>query len=376
MRSVKFRIAITVAVLGMLTALALCLISVQYLVFNEAAKAAAAAQMDGVSATVKNRLRSQVAELDLLVRVLSQSPFLGDSDQRSEVGGAVGLFKTALQEVSQADSIYVGYDNGCWLQVRGVNGLNATEKQRLGMSEGTTSVVNLVMPTAGGELPMRRFFYNSDGEKIGQLVVWNYGYDVRTRDWYRDTLQAHRPLVSAPYLSYSLGTPMITLSAPLRGRERGAIAIDLKLDTYSDFVTQQRPGPHGTTIIFDASGTLIAHPDFARLLNRALTEPNDGALPRIKDIETLTVRKIIQDWDRSDRYEGSVEDADGNEFLFRLSRLPLGEEHDAYLLLLAAKDDFGGNVRDLQIEGTVIAVAIGALFLQGHGFSEEECLLP
>ena len=33
---------------------------------------------------------------------------------------------------------------------------------------------------------------------------------------------------------------------------------------------------------------------------------------------------------------------------------------NAYLLLLAAADDFGGNVRDLQIKGTVIAFAVGA----------------
>ena len=34
------------------------------------------------------------------------------------VDGTVGLFKTALIQLPQADSLYVGYDNGCWLQVR------------------------------------------------------------------------------------------------------------------------------------------------------------------------------------------------------------------------------------------------------------------
>src|SRR4051794_40237875 len=117
MRAMQFRIALSIAVIGLLTILALCLIFVHTLVLYEAKKIAAAAHMDAVSAASQGQLISQINTLSTLVRVLSHDPFLADSDQRSETGGAVGLFKTALQEAPQADSIYVGYDNGCWLQI-------------------------------------------------------------------------------------------------------------------------------------------------------------------------------------------------------------------------------------------------------------------
>src|SRR3954447_20524315 len=274
MRAVQFRIALSIAFLGLLTTLALCLIIVQNLTFHEAIRVAAAAQMDAVSAASQGQLKSQIETLSTLVRVLSYDPFLADSDQRSEVGGAIGLFKTALREIPQVDSIYVGYDNGCWLQVRRAEDLNATERQRLRVPAGTVFIVNLVLPTEG-DLQMRRFFYNANGNKIEQIVLSNYGYDARKRDWYQDTSRAERPLVSAPYLSFSLGTPMITLSAPLRGSAQGVVAIDLKLDTYSEFVAQTRPGEHGTTIMFDSSGTLIAHPDYGRLANYSLTHSTE-----------------------------------------------------------------------------------------------------
>ncbi len=128
MRAVPFRIALSIAVLGLLTTLALCLIIVQNLTFHEAIRVAAAAQMDAVSAASQGQLKSQIETLSTLVRVLSYDPFLADSDQRSEAGGAVGLFKTALREVPQADSIYVGYDNGCWLQVRRAEDLNCNRE--------------------------------------------------------------------------------------------------------------------------------------------------------------------------------------------------------------------------------------------------------
>jgi adenylate cyclase len=240
-----FRIAITAAVMAFITALTGCLIFIQIATFHAAARAAASAAMDAASANTLNRLEAEG------VRVLSSNPSLTDSDDRREVDGAIVLFKAALQELPQADSLYVGYDNGCWLQVRRLDVLDPTERRRLEAPPGAVYNVNLVRPTSGGALPMRRIFEDEQGNKIEQLDILDYGYDARKRVWYRDTMQADRALVSSPYASFSVGTPMITLSAPLHGHVRGVIAADLKLDQFSDLVHAQRPGEHGTAIIFD-----------------------------------------------------------------------------------------------------------------------------
>ena len=79
MRAVQFRIALSIAVLGLLTTLALCLIIVQNLTFHEAIRIAAAAHMDAVSAASEGQLKSQIETLSTLVRVLSYDPFLADS---------------------------------------------------------------------------------------------------------------------------------------------------------------------------------------------------------------------------------------------------------------------------------------------------------
>ena len=204
-----FRIAITAAVMAFVTALTACLIFIQVATFRAAATAAASAAMDAASANTLSRLEAQVSELTTVVRVLSSTPSLADSDDRSEVGGAIGLFKTALRRLPQVDSLYVGYDNGCWLQVRRLDDLDPTERQRLGAPPGAVYNVNLVRPTSGGALPMRRVFEDDQGNKIDQLDLWDYGYDARKRVWYRDTMQADRAIVSSPYASFSIGTPMI-----------------------------------------------------------------------------------------------------------------------------------------------------------------------
>ena len=358
-----FRIAITAAVMAFITALTACLIFIQIATFHAAARAAASAAMDAASANTLSRLEAEVSELSTLVRVLSSNPSLADSDDRSEVDGAIGLFKAALHELPQADSLYVGYDNGCWLQVRRLDVLDPTERQKLGAPPGAVYNVNLVRPTSGGALPMRRIFEDEQGNKIEQLDLWDYGYDARKRVWYRDTMQADRALVSSPYASFSIGTPMITLSAPLHGHVRGVIAADLKLDKFSDLVYAQRPGEHGTAIIFDSFGVLIAHPDFARLVDYARTHPSHPQLPEIGEIRSGLVGAVMRRWDGSDRYEGSIRDEDGRDYLFRLRKFSQGDEFSGYSLLLAAEDDFAQNVRNLQIRGIIIALIAGGCFV-------------
>jgi hypothetical protein len=180
-RMLTFRIAITAAVMAFVTAITACLIFIQIATFHAAARAAASAAMDAASANTLSRLEANVAELSTLVRVLSASPFLSDSDERSEADRAVALFKAALRELPQADSLYVGYDNGCWLQVRRLDVLDERERELLGAPPKAVYDVNLVRQTSGGALAMRRVFEDAQGKKLKQLDLPDYGYDARKR---------------------------------------------------------------------------------------------------------------------------------------------------------------------------------------------------
>jgi adenylate cyclase len=358
-----FRIAITAAVMAFITALAICLIFIQIATSLTATKASAATAMDVASTNTLRRLEAQLTELSTIVRMLSTDPALANSDDRSEVDGVIGLFKAALGELPQADSLYVGYDNGCWLQVRRLDTLDPTQRRRLEAPLAALYNVNLVRPTAGGALPMRRIFEDEQGSKIGQFDLWEYGYDARERAWYRDTLRTRRPLVSSPYLSFSIGTPMVTVSAPLRGQVRGVVAIDLKLDQFSEFVHAHRPGEHGTAVIFDSFGMLLAHPDFAQFTEYAATHPLHPQLPKITEIRDGLIGAVMREWDGDVPTERHITDDQGRNYLFRVRRLSLNKYYDGYSLLIAAEDEFARDVRRLQVRGTIIASIIGACFV-------------
>jgi adenylate cyclase len=358
-----FRTSITFAVMAFIVTLAALLIAIQARSMRLATQEAASAYMDATSAKVLGRLQGELTTISSLVNVLATSSSVADSNERSETGRAVPLFKAALQELPQMDSIYAGFDNGAWLQVRRTNDLTDDQRERLRAPKSADLVINLVRPTSGGELPMRRIFQDRQGSEIFEVDLWNYGYDARKRPWYWKTMKTDRLYVSEPYLSYSIGAPVITVSAPLRGKVPGVLAADLKLDSFSEFVQAQRPGPHGMVMIFDQVGSLIAYPNFAELVASAMTHPSQSQLLSIDEINSGVMASVLRKTYNLDNVDGDIRDDEGRDYLFRLTKFALTAQYHASILLLAAQDDFVQNVRKLQFTGLILAIIVGAAFV-------------
>ena len=358
-----FRTSITFAVMAFIVALAVLLIAIQLRALRWATQEAASAYMDATSTKAFGRLQAEITAIASLVNVLATSSSVADLNERTETGRAIPLFKAALHELPQMDSIYAGFENGAWLQVRRISGINDEQRGRLRATPGADLAINLVRPTANGDLPMRRIFEDQQGNEVGQLDLWKYGYDARERLWYRETMKANRPRISPPYLAFSIGAPVITISAPLQGMVSGVIAADLNLDTFSDFVQAQRPGEHGLVLIFDSTGSLIAHPDFAQFVAHAMTHPSQPPLPNIRDINSGVAAKVLQKSQGRDSYDGSIRDDQGRDYLFRVAQFTLGGQYNASILLLAAQEDFVQDVRRLQFTGLILAIIAGAAFI-------------
>ncbi len=359
-----FRTSITLAITAFVFALGALLTLVQSQILHVATEDAASAYMDAASAKAFGRLEAQVSVVASLVGVLSTSSSLADSDERTEVDRGIPLLKAALLRLPQMVSIYVGYNTGSWLEVQRISDLSEQQRERLRAPPGADFAISLIRPTSDGALPMRQTFEDRDGNELEQLDLWNYGYDPRKRPWYIDTMAANGPVISSPYVAFTIGTPVITVSDPLRGKVRGVIAANLKLDEFSEFVYSQRPGEHGTALIFDSSGTLIAHPDFAKFVADAMTHPSHPRLPNVNEIGGLAAA-VLKGRDCSDHCEGSVRDEGGLNYLFRLSQFKLGEQSGAKMLLLAAQNDFAKGIQKLQLIALLIATAAGAAFIPG-----------
>ncbi len=209
---------------------------------------------------------------------------------------------------------------------------------------------------------MRRIFEDQQGNESDSLICGNTD-TTRASGLGIGTMKADRSLASSPYPSFSIGAPVITVSTPLRGKVPGVIAADFELDTFNDFVQAQRPGEHGIVLIFDSTGSLIAHPNFAQFVVDAMTHPSQPQLPNIKEINSGVVAAVLRRSDGRDHYDGSIRDDQGRDYLFRVAKFTLGEQYNANILLLAAEEDFVQGVRRLQFAGLILAIVAGAAFI-------------
>src|SRR5215470_4028537 len=113
----SFRLTLTACVMFMIGLLAALLIFVQVLTLDRATEEAATATMDATSRGTVSSLQLQVEMLSRMSRALSFTPVVMNSSAPDDTSPIVGLLRGNLAQWPALDSIYVGYDNGHWLQV-------------------------------------------------------------------------------------------------------------------------------------------------------------------------------------------------------------------------------------------------------------------
>src|SRR5260370_42435411 len=126
-----FRSSITFAVMAFIVALTALLIAIQVRALHWATREAASAYMDATSTKAFGRLQTEITAIASLVNVLATSSSVAGSNERTETGHAIPLFKAVLQELPQIDSVYAGFENRAWLQVRRISELNDEQRGRV-----------------------------------------------------------------------------------------------------------------------------------------------------------------------------------------------------------------------------------------------------
>ena len=140
--------------------------------------------------------------------------------------------------------VYYGNQSG---QFIGVNRLNDT-------------TVELRLKAAS-DAP-RHFFELLEGKNSRRLTrVETTIYEPRERPWYKQALDAKRPIWAPVYVDYSSGDLITTRAHPVLNQKQlieGVVATDVSLKKLSEFVAGLKLTQNGVALIVDASGNLIA----------------------------------------------------------------------------------------------------------------------
>ncbi|GAB3625572.1 chemotaxis protein [Pandoraea terrae] len=99
------------------------------------------------------------------------------------------------------------------------------------------------------------------------------GFDPTARPWYKEVVQAGKPLVTKPYADIVTGKPMVSFAAPVmkNGRMEGVVSAAVFLDGVRDVVASVHPTPASLAFVVNRDGLMLAHSD-EKLLRKPATE--------------------------------------------------------------------------------------------------------
>jgi adenylate cyclase len=361
--TMSFRLTLTTWVMAMIGLLAGLLIFVQLRTLNIAVEEAATSTMDAASKNAVSMLQYQIEMLSRATRAVAFSPSITSSPEPDENSPSASLLRSNLVQWPAMDSFYVGYDNGHWLQVQRLEGLKGEQRDRVRAPPDAAFGITVTRWARGEELPTTRTFLDKAGNRIGRIEIPPRGYDARQRGWYLDARKAGQLVTSAPYLSFNLGVPMITFSAPVQGEVPGVVGIDLKLDAYSTSAPILKFGDNGHLLIFDSNQSLIAHRNYVEMLTRTSAGAVGPRLPGTSDLQGTLEAKVIAEWDKSSPYRRKLRWSDGKDYFARLETIQLGPTLPANVLLIAPEDDFAREIRDLNHKAKILALIACLIFI-------------
>lgn len=143
------------------------------------------------------------------------------------------------------------------------------------------------------------YYGNEQGDMIRNDGSRNQnGYDPRERGWYKEAKVAGKPITTAPYVSVTMQTLVVTLAEPVRqnGQLIGVAASNLALGKLiKDVLAIEVPGK-GNAILVNTKGLIVAHPNQELILKptqemasqltiQSISEAANSQLPLFVDID-------------------------------------------------------------------------------------------
>jgi signal transduction histidine kinase len=190
-------------------------------------------------------------------------------------------------------------------------------------------------------------------------------YDARVRPWYiqADTLGAR--IWTEPYIFFSSQQPGVTVASPILAQGKtlsGVVGIDLDIADISLFLSDLTIGETGAAFILSDNGSVIAHPDPARIK----MHNDDGTLGFIdvNDFSDPIVRAAFAGFDSSSTPpNGTLQsqfDFSGDKYITLLLPIP-GIDLPWNIAVFASEGDFIQDIKDNRRRNIWLAAIISLI---------------
>ncbi len=281
--------------------------------------------------------------VNLFVELYSEHPAVKSGGRASS-----SIIQSVIQGLSlnpHISSVYVGYENGDYLQVLSLD----DRRNIIALIDGppeTRYAVQAIRQGDDGVRVQTFTFYDNNRREIGSYSKDSPAYDPRSRGWYQDA-RAHpdRVVRTAPYAFDEAARLGLTLATAFDGAQGGAVGVDVTLTQLSEFLQAIRPNANHHIIAFDDGGPLIAHPDPTKILKSV--ETADGIAfesSSITELDDPVIREVTRRFGQKGPFGVESMDIGGEEYLGSVVHQHEGVQRDHYILYAAPRAEFEGDL--------------------------------
>ncbi|GBQ62974.1 two component hybrid sensor histidine kinase and regulator [Ameyamaea chiangmaiensis NBRC 103196] len=258
---------------------------------------------------------------------------------------------SGLAQLSQLDSYYIADDQGQFAMIHRRTDTRGTD-------------VATLRTTADGNV-LDHVLTDAAGTVVGQSSETIARFDPRARPWFQGAMSHPGVFWTPPYMTANSHALLVTTAQSFVGKDghHYVLAVNIGLDTLSDFLRTLKIGASGHAIVFDGQGRVIA----GRQMRKVAQESNWDPARMVPDPAHYPL--IARAWDiyRVQGFGTRLIARKGRSFL--VVTAPLGHAGDDWVLMLIADEaDFARFARASGRQSFVFSLVVVFLTVILAGF--------
>lgn len=336
---VGFRTSIITLFVAIVLFVGLTLVYLSFARITAMTQAAATTFIAKVAQLGADRIDSRFKAVRDALEILSGLPDIRAAELR-ENAALNSLMAAILRNNPQLFNLYVGYEDGSFLEMDVIDRAGATFRTSLDAPEDAVYRLYIISRNGSSQTPQVLFL----SENLIPLseVPGPRDYDPRRRPWYRDASRNDGSLLTGPYVFFATGQPGYTLRLPLTEGRRGVVAADILLNEAEAMLTRQRLGKSGIAFLFNDDDRIVAHPQLAELMSGRAGANSE--LPRIADASRPGLPNAIHAWRTGGAAQQFFDDDQGRTYLAAFEKIQTAGDANIRLAVVAPLDEFFSEI--------------------------------
>lgn len=341
---VGFKASITALFLGIVLFVGLTLVYLSFERVTSIIKSAASSYLDAVAQLSAGRIDTQFNDVRDNLDILQGIPSVQSEDIR-ENHRFYALMASMLRNNRQLYNLYVGYEDGSFVEMDLIERVGPSSRIRLGAPEDAKFRLVIISKSDTGNGPTSSITFLSDTLAPLIQLPGPTNYDPRSRPWYNGAYEPNASLLTDPYIFFATGAPGYTLRMAIRGGSRpGVVAGDIFLGEAEAMLRKQQLGHSGLILLFDDAGRVLIHPEMSKIMSKRTATGELGELPLLSAVDTIGITKAISAWRAGGAAQQFFNDKNGRVYVAAFRSIETAGSANLRLGVFAPLDEFYSEI--------------------------------